>query len=86
MLFMMTTVFVSHAKRAPNIVFIVADDLGWNDITLNGSPQIPTPNIDSLAKDGIVLNNYYASPDCSPSRSAILTGRHPIHTVSVFNC
>ena len=79
--FMLALLANVTAKKAPNIIFIVADDLGWNDISLNGSPQIPTPNIDSLAKDGVVLSNYYASPDCSPSRSAILTGRHAIHTV-----
>lgn len=67
-------------NSAPNIVFIVADDLGWNDISLHGSPQIPTPNIDAIAKDGVVFDNYYVMPDCSPSRSSFLTGRHAIHT------
>jgi arylsulfatase B len=48
--------FISGAAP-PNIVFIVADDFGWNDLSLNGSPQIPTPNIDSIASDGVVLWN-----------------------------
>ena len=81
--FILVTLGVSHSK-APNILFIMADDLGWNDVSFHGSPQIPTPNIDALAAEGVQLNSYYANPDCSPSRSSMLTGRHAIHTVSVF--
>ncbi|XP_030845455.1 arylsulfatase I isoform X2 [Strongylocentrotus purpuratus] len=66
--------------QPPHIIFIVADDLGWDDVSLHGSSQIPTPNIDTLAQDGVTLTNYYVSPLCTPSRSAIMTGRHPIHT------
>ena len=66
-------------STAPNIVVIVADDLGWNDVGYHGS-EIKTPNIDSLAASGVKLQNYYVQPICSPSRSQLLSGRYQIHT------
>jgi len=60
-----------------NVVFMMADDLGWNDVGYHGS-EIRTPHIDSIAQRGIQLNRYYASPLCSPTRAALLTGRIPL--------
>ncbi|KAK7495650.1 hypothetical protein BaRGS_00013097 [Batillaria attramentaria] len=83
-LLLLTVVFLgigqTTASPRPHIILIVADDLGYNDVSFHGSTQIPTPNIDKLAYSGVLLNNYYVSPICTPTRSALMTGRHPIHT------
>ncbi|CAG2123366.1 unnamed protein product, partial [Medioppia subpectinata] len=54
--------------------------MGWHDIGYHGSQHLSTPNVDSLAADGIVLDRYYTQPLCTPSRGALLTGIHPIHS------
>lgn len=68
-------------KRPPNIVFILADDLGFNDLTYNGGGvaggAVPTPNINSISQDGVTFTQGYAgNATCAPSRAAIMTGRY----------
>ncbi len=62
---------------APNVIIMLADDLGWADVGYRGS-DIATPNIDRLAKEGMRLERFYATPFCSPTRAALMTGRDPI--------
>lgn len=78
-LLLLLLLFSSRLPAAsPNIVFILADDLGYGDLSCYGSTTIATPRIDGLAKEGIRFTDYYsASPFCSPSRAALLTGRIP---------
>lgn len=63
---------VSGRKR-PNILFIIADDMGYSDLGVFGG-ELPTPTLDALAKQGMILTNFHTGPTCSPSRSMILTG------------
>lgn len=66
------------AQSKPNIVFILADDMGYADLSSYGSPDSKTPNIDKLAAEGVKFTNFYANgQECSPSRTAFLTGRYP---------
>ena len=60
----------------PHVVYILADDLGWNEVSWN-NPGFLTPNLERLALDGILLNQSYVSPKCSPSRAALLSGLYP---------
>ena len=65
-------------SKQPNVLFIVVDDLGWDDVGFR-SGEIETPNIDTFAREGVVLEQYYVQDVCSPSRATFLTGRYPIH-------
>jgi arylsulfatase A len=68
------------AESPPNIILIVADDLGWGDVGFNGRTEWVTPNLDRLARHGVVLTRCYAAATvCAPSRAALLTGKYTIH-------
>jgi arylsulfatase A-like enzyme len=66
----------------PNIVHIVADDLGWKDVGFNGATDIKTPNLDKLAAEGVKFTQFYVQPMCTPTRAALMTGRYPFVTVA----
>lgn len=66
--------------RPPNVVFIIADDLGWTDLGCQGSKYYETPNIDKLAAQGVRFTSYYSSPNCTPSRAALLSGQYAPRT------
>jgi arylsulfatase A-like enzyme len=69
---------LSAAEQRPNIVVILADDLGWADLSCYGSSFHETPNFDALAAEGMRFAQGYASHSyCSPTRAALLTGRNP---------
>ena len=70
----------SPAPRPPNVVLIVADDLGWTDTGAYGSEYYETPNIDRLAREGLRFTAAYANPNCAPTRAALLTGRYSPRT------
>ena len=69
------------AQRPPNIIVVVADDLGWGDLGSYGNRQIATPNLDRMAREGLRMTDFHASANvCTPSRAGLMTGRYPIRT------
>ena len=69
--------------RNPNIVFILADDMGWADLTCYGGGKVrgtETPNLDQMAFEGMKFLSFYSEPSCTPTRTALMTGRHPVRT------
>jgi arylsulfatase/arylsulfatase A len=67
---------IPERQARPNILVIMTDDQGYSDVGYNGNPLLQTPRIDALAESGVVFDQFYAQPVCSPSRAALLTGRH----------
>jgi len=83
---LITSPLLAADAPRPNIVFIFADDLGYNDVSFNGRTEWQTPNLDRLAQQGTRFTRWYtASVVCAPSRFALLTGRYGIHTGSTGN-
>ena len=65
----------SVAPAPPNVLIFLVDDLGYGDLGYTGHPTISSPNIDRLAREGLVMTEFYAaSPVCTPSRASLLTG------------
>lgn len=77
---------MTTATAVPNVVIFYADDLGWGELGCQGSDDIPTPNIDSMAANGIrCTQGYVAATYCSPSRAGLMTGRYPTRFGHEFN-
>ena len=77
----------SVAGKRPNILFFLTDDQGYGDISAHGNPILKTPNLDKLRSEGVRFTDFHVSPTCSPTRSALMTGRHEFkngvtHTIS----
>ncbi|MDQ8193690.1 arylsulfatase [Coraliomargarita sp. SDUM461004] len=68
--------YLNAASSRPNIVLVMADDLGWGDIGYHGG-EAPTPNLDRVSAAGLRFNRFYAQPICTPTRTALMTGRYP---------
>ena len=67
-------------KDSPNFIFILADDLGYGELGVLGQQLIETPNLDSLAKSGMILTDHYSgAPVCAPARAVLMTGLHAGH-------
>jgi arylsulfatase A-like enzyme len=68
--------WAQQAAAKPNVVLIITDDVGYGDLGSYGAPDVKTPNIDRLAREGTRLTDFYAAPTCSPTRAALLSGRY----------
>lgn len=82
-IYVLSTIFIScdKLKEKPNIIYILADDLGYGELGVFGQKIIETPNIDALANNGMIFTDHYSgSPVCAPSRSVFITGQHTGHT------
>lgn len=74
------TITAAESPRRPNVVLIVADDMGWWDLRSHGNPAIDTPRLDQLGKEGVTFERFYVEPVCAPTRAGLMTGRHYLRT------
>src|SRR5690554_5394840 len=72
---------IGAAQQKPNIIFIMADDLGYGEIGPFGQKLIQTPHLDQMAKEGMKLTDFYANSICAPSRAGLITGKNSAHAV-----
>ena len=66
----------SNSNQKPNILLILADDMGYGDVSNSGNPYIKTPHLDKMARNSVNFKNFYVSPVCAPTRASLLTGRY----------
>jgi arylsulfatase A len=77
---LITSPLIIAEQQKPNVLLILIDDLGWQDLQCYGSTFYETPNIDKICSEGMMFTNAYsACPVCSPTRASILTGKNPAH-------
>src|SRR5438132_8531449 len=79
-MFLNHTAFAADPAKPPNVVIILTDDQGYGDLSCHGNPILKTPNIDKLHARSTRLKNFHVDPTCSPTRSALLTGRYSSRT------
>ncbi|MCE9531507.1 MAG: sulfatase-like hydrolase/transferase [Planctomycetes bacterium] len=77
------SVFAAEAKRRPNFILILMDDMGWRDVGFMGNKFVETPNLERLASTGLVFTQAYASaPNCAPTRACLMSGQYtPRHGI-----
>ena len=81
---LVSTLFMSSAAQSPNVILIMADDMGYECLTANGAMEYQTPNLDRLAQTGMRFTNVYSQPLCTPSRVKIMTGKHNFRNYEYF--
>ena len=70
----------SAGSSHPNVLLILTDDQGYGDLSLHGNPNLSTPNMDSIGKEGVRLDRFYVSPVCAPTRASLMTGKYHLRT------